>query len=85
MGQITLLHEHSIKRQNDHYKFLAAMHGIDLDKEKEGTESLKMPKNDLTFKDPSEYEHMTDEEKDELTARMKGGHMRAVQPSGFGK
>lgn len=87
MGQIILLHEHSIKRQNDHYKFLAAIQGIDLDKEKgtERTDSLKMSKNDLTFQDPDAYKDMSDEERDELTRKMKGGHMRAVQASGFGK
>lgn len=84
MGQITLLHEHSTKRKNENFKFLAAIHGIDLDKEK-GTETTKSSSNTLEFKDPSEYEHMTDEEKEELTLRMKGGHMRAIQSSGFGK
>lgn len=85
MGQITLLHEHSAKRKNEDYKFLAAINGIDLDKEnkKEGTGTKSS--NTLEFKDPSEYEHMSDEEKDELTLRMKGGHMRAIQSSGFGK
>ena len=37
MGQITILYDKSIKRKNDHYKFLAAINGIDLDKN--GTET----------------------------------------------
>ena len=85
MGQITILYEHSIKRQNDYYKFLAAVHGIDLDKENRKETALNIPKNDLTFQDPSEYGHMSDEEKEKLTQHMKSGHMRAVQASGFGK
>ena len=85
MGQITLLHEHSTKRQNDHYKFLAAIQGIDLDKENRKETALNIPKNNLTFQDPDAYKDMSDEEKDKLTNRMKGMHMRSIQSSGFGK
>lgn len=85
MGQITILQEHSSKRKNDHYKFLAAIQGIDLDKESENKGTNKEKGNTLEFQDPSAYEHMTDEEKDVLTKKMMGGHMRAAQSSGFGK
>ena len=64
---------------------MAALQGIDMSG-KEGKESKKTSKvNTLEFQDPSEYAHMTDEEKNELTIRMKGGHMKAVSTSGFGK
>ena len=91
MGQIITLHEHSAKRKNEYYKFLAAINGIDLDKENgngngngNGNNELNIPNNDMTFRDPSDYEHMSDQEKEELTKKMMGGHMRAIQTSGFG-
>ena len=83
MGQITVLNKHSSKRKNDHYKFLAAIQGIDLDKESENKGTNKEKGNTLEFQDPSAYEHMTDEEKNELTKKMMGGHRLNIKKSGF--
>jgi hypothetical protein len=89
IGQIYTLYDHSVERQNEKYKFMAALQGIDMTgkegKEGKGKEEKTSKKTStLEFQDPSAYEHMTDEEKNELTMRMKGGHLKAVSTSGFG-
>lgn len=87
LSQIYTLYDHSIKRQNEEYKFMAAINGVTLGEKKSGSEtnSNACVPNDLTFQDPEVYKDMSDEEKDELTRRMKSGHMRSIQSSGFGK
>jgi hypothetical protein len=56
------------------YRFHAVIHGIKLDEEED--ESKKMGKNPTKetgfFKDPKEYEHMTQEEREKLTQQMMG-------------
>ena len=74
------------KREYDKHKFLAAIQGIDLENG-EGTERKTRAKkvDTLEFRDPSEYADMTDAEKDELTKKMKSGHLGAIQSSGFSR
>jgi len=58
----------------DEYKFLAAIHGINLDDEKNSSCNKGISSNkeesSLLFKSPEEYKEMTDEERDRLTQKM---------------
>lgn len=52
----------------DYYKLGASLFGIDLDKEVK----KKKEENEMLFKDPSEYENMSREERQALTDKMMG-------------
>jgi hypothetical protein len=78
-----VLFEHGNKRQYDDMRFRASLAGVDLDKALEkapghvSTPKDKGPKNQqntFLFGDMSEYEHMSQEEKEELTQQMMGRH-----------
>lgn len=86
--QVQLMFEHSMERKHNENRFLAGLQGIDLDKEmkKKGhrtqSESLddQQQKQDLPlFKDPDEYDNMSQEERDKLTQQMMGKHKQWVQ------
>ena len=66
---------HTLVRQYEERKFLAAIHGIEVE-EKEDSSGMKRntPKaeQEVLFKDPKEYEGMTQEEKEEITKNMMG-------------
>jgi len=51
-------------------KFLAIMHGAD-PKELEKQDDPKIRKDNLLFGDPAEYENMTEEERKELSDKMR--------------
>lgn len=64
------------------YKFLAALQGVDLDKESgtKGPSKIEQQSNQnpFAFKDPQEYENMTSEEREDLTRKMMGEHKKWV-------
>ena len=51
-------------------RFMAAIHGIDIDKAKKE----KKEADSFLFRDPKEYEHLSEEERKELTEKMLGKH-----------
>lgn len=65
-----VLFEHAIERKNRDMKFLAIMHGAD-PKELEKQDDPKIRKDNLLFGDPAEYENMTEEERKELSDKMR--------------
>lgn len=81
-GQFTSLFEHGIERENNKLRFAAAIQGIDLDKEvEEQGEGKKSPRREgsqkggnkeFLFKHPSEYENMTQEEREAETEKIMG-------------
>lgn len=65
---MTALLEYSSKRKNQEIKFLALLHGADpkdLD-----LEDSSISNENLIFRDPADYEKMTEEERTELSNRM---------------
>ncbi|RLF28750.1 MAG: hypothetical protein DRN14_03590 [Thermoplasmata archaeon] len=57
----------------ENYKYLAAIHGVDVgdtDTNTSTDKSTVVPQ----FGDPATYSHLTAEEKDKLTAEMKSKH-----------
>lgn len=81
--QLGFLYENYINYKNEEYKFLAALQGIDLDKEqskiqnrnsKPGQSSLRNNNTVPLFGNPEDYQHLTDEEKKEMTEKMMGKH-----------
>lgn len=64
-----MLYGHSIKRELAQYKMQAALHGIKLD---DKAVAKKEEESRLLFKDPKEYDHLSDEEKEALTQEMMG-------------
>lgn len=59
-------------------KFQAALQGVDLESDSPSTSSVPKKKNELAFRDPSEYVSMTDEEKEELTKKMMSAHSQIM-------
>ena len=55
------------ERKDEELRFYAAIHGVKVDKDEK--------RDTFKFRDPKEYEHLSTEEKKELTAKMKEGHM----------
>ena len=51
-------------------RFMAAIHGIDIDKAKKEKEEA----DSFLFRDPKEYEHLSMEERKALTEEMLGKH-----------
>jgi len=81
--QVQLMFEHIMERKNNEYRFFAALQGIDLDKElkKKGQKTQsqdlddQQSKQDLPlFRDPEEYDNMSQEERDRLTQEMMSQH-----------
>ena len=67
--------------QENQYKedrFLAAIHGIDLDKEVKNEDFKSTPsvkqQNNFVFGDPTEYEKLPESERATLTKKMMGNH-----------
>jgi len=81
--QLQLMYEFIIEDKNTDYKFQAAVHGIDLDKElkksnRETTEEKlekQQKQQDLPiFGDPDAYDNYSEEEKERITKEMMGKH-----------
>lgn len=74
-------------------KFQAGVHGIDLDKEakksknkptKQKFDEIEKKQDIPLFRDPSEYESMSQEEKEQLTQKMMGKHKQWAQKGTIG-
>lgn len=76
------------------YKVQARMHGIDIP-DKGGKKPVSKPTDDFpsrpgevvetlpfAFKDPKEYAHLTQEQREELTQKMMGTHKLFLQDRG---
>jgi hypothetical protein len=62
-----VLASHADKREYEEFKIQAALHGAEI-KDKP---SFEKPENDdLLFRDPKEYENLSEEERKELTDKM---------------
>lgn len=73
-------------RDNEEYKFLAALQGIELDgesSEKEGSNSNHVSSgketSQLLFGDPADYEKMSDKKREDLTNKMLAKHKSWAQ------
>lgn len=79
---MSFLLDHYYTKEADHYKFLAAINGIDLDDvkgNKEGSTSNHVSpkssnKSKLLFGDPADYENYSDKEREDLTKQMLAKH-----------
>lgn len=77
-SQFEALFNYAQKRSDERLKINAAMHGIDLKKAYQ--KHVEETKNkELVFKDPSEYEQMTKEEREALTQQMMRHHTGVFQ------
>lgn len=75
--QIHTLYDHITKRRLEDLKFQCRIHGIDPDANQSPSRKSSQSEansNVPLFGDPSQYEHMSQEERDALTARMMGAH-----------
>lgn len=59
-------------------RFLAAIHGINLDKEMKKQTKKKKEDSGFMFGDPKEYEKMNKEERKKKTEEMMGKHKTMV-------
>ena len=76
-------------------KFQARLMGAEISDDPDSTEEtapkkpraprLPFTQSDTLFKHPSEYAHLSEEEKEELSERMLGVHQRAMRSSPLGK
>lgn len=84
-AQVEAMFSHAIKSKNDHYKFQASLHGFDISKESDGLTDGAVPegvkRNEFVFGDPSKYDDMTQEEREELTKKMMGNWISFAQGS----
>ena len=79
-----------MEKKNEEYTFYAALHGIDLSKEnskqsskQQSRASNKSSNNNALpmFGAPEDYEHLSEEERKELTMKMMGKHRSWVDKS----
>jgi hypothetical protein len=65
-----------LKARNDDYEFYAMCHGAKPSKSSNTQTIQSLPtepkSNNLLFDDPANYDTMTQEQKEELTSKMKG-------------
>jgi len=84
------MYENCVKKENDNCIFLAGLQGIDLKKEIDKKTSKKSNDRAITAKTsnanalpvfgaPEDYEHLSDEERQELTRKMMGKHKSWVK------
>ena len=59
-------------------RFLAAIHGINLDKEMNKQKKQKKENSVFMFGSPEDYNKMSEKEKKELTEKMMGKHKSRV-------
>lgn len=77
-SQFMFLHQSATEQKERDDEFLAAVHGINLRDPASVTEQKPSPSspkvvespNNMMFADPSEYEHLSEEERDKLTKEM---------------
>jgi len=66
---LLLLYEHALDRKIEDMKFSAIMHGAD-PKEMEA-DSPKASKGDMLFGDPKDYKNMSEQDRKDLSDKMK--------------
>lgn len=86
--QIHALFDHIQKRKLDDLKFQCRIHGIDPDGKQKQSRSRSSSQPTANpdvplFGDPSQYDNMSQEERNALTARMMGAHKRWNQNKGL--
>jgi hypothetical protein len=64
------LFEHVKKKEIETLKYQALANGIEFKGSRDQKTTKKQSGNDLLFKDPKEYEHLSQEEKERLTKDM---------------
>ena len=75
-NQLMFLFDSADKERYEDHRFLAAIQGIDIDgddKEKRGTPQsidTELKKEPFVFRDPKDYEHLSEEERDSMTQNM---------------
>ena len=69
-----VLFEDYQERQMEDRRFLAALRGINLDKEIKKHKGKQVEEKTFMFGDPKEYEKMSDKERKEKTQKMMGKH-----------
>lgn len=71
------------RRENDKRKFNLLIHGGKIDEGTTTVQAISSAPDEVPtmFKDPSEYEGMSDEEKKELTRKMMQGHKNILLKS----
>jgi len=74
LGQLEVLYDDCQKRLYSHLRFLAALQGVDLDKETREKEEEQL----TLFKDPKEYTHLSPEEATQLTQEMLKRHRKKL-------
>ena len=79
MTQLFALYEYSAEEDRMWMEFKARIQGIDMDKvSKETHDGAVQP---MLFRDPADYEKMSEEERDELTKQMMGYHRGWIRKS----
>ena len=66
-----VLHEHAMDRKIRDMKFSAVLHGADPKELEDKKYPEKTSKNNLVFGDPADYKNMKEEDKKELSDKMK--------------
>ena len=71
--QINYLYSHILKQKAEEYKFQAAMMGVELKDDNEApNKNETVGGSGMFFKDPAEYENLSDTEKEKQTEKMMG-------------
>lgn len=73
-----VLFEDYQERQMQERRFLAAIHGINLDKEMKKQKKDEKEVSSFMFGSPEDYNKMSEKEKKELTEKMMGKHKSRV-------
>jgi hypothetical protein len=82
------MHQNCAEKRNEELKFQAALHGVDLDKDQSPSEKTQSPTGEQAkdlkkveekqglpiFRNPDDYDHMSQEERDKLTKDMMKKH-----------
>lgn len=75
------LYSETQKREGEKLRFLAALQGVQVDRPVESKEAG----SPMLFKDPREYENLSEEERQKLTDQMMGLHKRAMASTPLGR
>ena len=94
LPEVQVLYSCAMKRANEEREFQMALRGFDpksasssSNNKEAANQSQKQPQHqDMPiFGDPKEYEHMTQEEKDQLTQKMMCSHKKWAQKGKIGR
>lgn len=81
--QFRALYEELQDIKYDEFKAQARMHGAEFKDDKKSTSTKHVDPEVPLFGDPSEYDHMSEEERENLTKKMMGKHKTFVKQKGF--